>query len=115
MKVSVLSGFLLFTTRSLCFTPHKKAPTFGQGEIMKRSVSPIFWVELGLSALSALSLALTLIWPQWIEMLFGVDPDGGDGSDEMGFTLGLAIATVTLLALARREWRRAPPRTAFQR
>jgi hypothetical protein len=79
---------------------------------MKRSVPPIFWLELGLSALSAISLALTLVWPQWIEIFFGVDPDGGDGSDEWGITLGLAIATVTLLALARREWRRAHRRTA---
>jgi hypothetical protein len=79
---------------------------------MKRSMSPIFWIELGLSALSALSLALTLLWPQWIELFLGVDPDGGDGSDEWGITLGLAIATITLLALARREWRRAQRRTA---
>ena len=79
---------------------------------MKRSVPPIFWLELGLSALSAISLGLTLIWPQWIETFFGVEPDGGDGSDEWGITLGLAIATVTLLALARREWRRARERTA---
>ena len=78
---------------------------------MKRSLPPLFWLEIVLSAFSAVSLVLSLVWPQWIEMLFEVAPDGGDGSDEWGITLGFAIATVTLLALARREWRRAHPRT----
>jgi hypothetical protein len=39
---------------------------------------------------------LTLIWPQWIEGIFEVSPDGGDGSFEIlsSAILG-AIAAVT--------------------
>ena len=74
---------------------------------MARSLTPVFWIELALSVASAACLALTALWPQWIELLFGADPDGGDGSDEWAIALALLIATVTLLALTRREWRRA--------
>jgi len=66
-----------------------------------------FWIESALSCVSAACLALTLAWPQWIEGIFGVDPDGGDGSTEWGWTLALAVATVGCIASARRTWKRA--------
>jgi hypothetical protein len=66
-----------------------------------------FWIEIGLGALSVATLALTVAWPEWIEALFGVDPDGGDGSLEWAIVGALAICTVTLPLLARREWRHA--------
>lgn len=79
---------------------------------MTRSLTPVFWSELALSIASAASLALTALWPQWIELLFGFDPDGGNGSDEWGITLSLMAATATLIALTGREWRRARRNTA---
>jgi hypothetical protein len=36
----------------------------------------------------------TAAWPEWIEMIFGVDPDNGDGSLEwliLGLTASCAI------------------------
>jgi hypothetical protein len=63
-----------------------------------------FWTDIGLGALSAVVLALTVAWPEWIEEVFGVDPDGGDGSLEWAIVVVLAICAVTLPLMARREW-----------
>jgi hypothetical protein len=77
------------------------------GESMRRSLPVLFWIELVLSVLSAISLALSLVNPQWIETLFEVSPDAGDGSTEWGWTIGFLISTVLLIALTRREWQKA--------
>ena len=66
-----------------------------------------FWATLTAGALSAFLLVLTLITREWIEVLFGVDPDGGDGSLEWGLVVGFALVAVTCLGWARVEWRRA--------
>lgn len=65
-----------------------------------------FWVEVALSALSGLALVLTLVWEEWIEAVFGVEPDGGDGSAEWLVFLVLAVLAVGSGVLARVEWRR---------
>jgi hypothetical protein len=70
-----------------------------------KSLPVPFWIELGLGTVSAASLMLTLLWPQWIEAIFKVDPDQGEGSTELGITLSLVAATLTMVVLARREWR----------
>lgn len=63
------------------------------------------------SALTAALLVLTLIARDWIELVFGVDPDHGDGSLEVALVVMAAIATCVLALLARRDWRRAQPAT----
>jgi hypothetical protein len=70
-----------------------------------KSLPVPFWIELGLGTVSAASLMLTLLWPKWIEAIFKVDPDHGEGSTELEITLSLAAATLTMVVLARREWR----------
>jgi hypothetical protein len=52
-------------------------------------------------------LLLTLIWRDWIEEAFGVDPDGGSGALEWAIVIGLALALVVCGALARTELRRS--------
>ncbi len=74
---------------------------------MKRHLTPSFWIELGLAGLSAFLAIITLLWPDWIELVFNVDPDLGDGSLEraiVGLSFALAVA---FFLLARREWQRA--------
>lgn len=66
-----------------------------------------FWSESGLGAITALLAVITLIKRDWIEAMFGVDPDGHNGSVEWLIVGGLLLATLSLAALASYEWRRA--------
>jgi hypothetical protein len=66
-----------------------------------------FWVETILACLSGSLAVLTLIWHNWVELLFEAEPDGGDGSFEWALVVVLLAATVVFSVLARIEWRRA--------
>jgi len=73
----------------------------------KRQLTLQFWIEIGLASISAFLAIITLLWPDWIEIVFHIDPDQDSGSLER-LIVGLAIVlTLTFLVLARREWRRA--------
>ena len=48
---------------------------------------------------------LTLVWNEWIELLFGVDPDGGSGAVELLVAGAFLVASVLLAGQARRDWR----------
>jgi hypothetical protein len=52
-------------------------------------------------------LVVTLVWHDWIELVFGVEPDGGDGTFEWLIVAVLASVTVGCFLSARTEWRRA--------
>jgi len=65
-----------------------------------------FWIETACGALSSAILALTLVWPDWIERGLGLAPDGGDGSAEWGWAIALAVVTLVLFVDAGRVWRR---------
>jgi apolipoprotein N-acyltransferase len=65
-----------------------------------------FWVEAVLAGTSALLLVLTLISREWIELIFGVDPDSGSGAAEWLIVVLVAALAFTCSALARIEWRR---------
>lgn len=71
---------------------------------MRSSLLTRFWVEVALGLASAALTALTIVWPDWIERLFGFEPDGGDGSTEWGFALSLVIVTIVFSMLAGRTW-----------
>jgi hypothetical protein len=62
-------------------------------------------VEGVVAVLSALLAMVTLVWPQWIELLTGADPDGGNGSLEWAVVGGLAAIALVSSALALREVR----------
>jgi hypothetical protein len=64
------------------------------------------WIEAILGVISAALLALALALPDWIERVFAIAPDGGDGSTEWGWAAGFAIVTVLLVADAGRMRRR---------
>jgi hypothetical protein len=75
--------------------------------LMTRTLRIRFWIEAALGLLTAGLFVLTLITREWIELLFGIDPDGGDGSLEWAIVAVLLVATVAFVWLARVEWRRA--------
>jgi hypothetical protein len=79
---------------------------------MTRRLRRRFWWEAGLAGLTGLLLLLTLITPQWIEVLFEAEPDGGSGALEWAIVGTLAIVTAGLSLTAWFEGRRAVPRHA---
>jgi undecaprenyl pyrophosphate phosphatase UppP len=66
-----------------------------------------FWVESILASITGAIAVVTLFWRQWIEVVFGVDPDRGNGSAEWLVVIILMIVTIGLALSARIEWRRA--------
>lgn len=62
-------------------------------------------IEIALSALLGTATILTAVWPTWIEDLLGFDPDGGNGTAEWGIVAVLAVITVAVAAVARRDVR----------
>ena len=65
-----------------------------------------FWVETGLAGAGALLLVVTVIWRDWLEIVYGVDPDGGSGAMEWLIVVIAAAGSTLFSALARVEWRR---------
>jgi hypothetical protein len=49
--------------------------------------------------------AVTVVWHDWIEIAFGVDPDHGSGSLEWLCVAVFAAAAISFALLARAEWR----------
>ena len=68
-------------------------------------------IEVVLAAILGIATILTAVWPDWIEGMFGLNPDGGNGTTEWWIVVVLAVATVAVAALAQRDLRvrrRAP-------
>jgi uncharacterized membrane protein len=75
---------------------------------MRRNFRPLFWIEVGLAAITGLLALITPIFPDWIEFVSGWDPDQHDGSVERMIVVGLFIVTIAMVAAATVEWRRTP-------
>ena len=75
---------------------------------MRRNFRRLFWVEIGLAAITGLLAVITPIFPDWIEFVSGWDPDEHDGSVEWLIVVGLFVVTILMVALAAAEWRRTP-------
>ena len=56
-------------------------------------------LEVGLAILSVLLFVATPLWPEWIEIVFGVDPDYGNGSIEWLIMELTAISAVVAIFL----------------
>jgi len=66
-----------------------------------------FYIEAALAVATFVLAVVTLINREWIEAVFGVDPDHGNGSLEWIMVGVLAVATVVFGLLAFSERRRA--------
>ncbi|MBK3627828.1 ABC transporter permease [Streptomyces sp. MBT49] len=77
-----------------------------------RPVRSRFWVETALGTVSGLLFVVTLVRRDWIELVFGVEPDAGSGAVEWLVVAVTALVTVLCALAARTEWRRAHPATA---
>ena len=66
-----------------------------------------FWLETGIAIVTGILFVITLVRNDWIEIVFGVDPDNRNGSLEWLIVGVLLAVTITLFILASYEWRRA--------
>lgn len=78
----------------------------GRLKLMPHGLRRRFWFEAGLSMLTGILFVITLLWPDWIEIIFQVEPDQGNGLLEWSIVWALLVATIILFLLARYEWRR---------
>jgi len=72
---------------------------------MKKALRFRFWLETGMAAITGILFVITLIWRNWIELIFNVELDEGNGSLEWLIVGVLFVITLVLFALARNEWR----------
>jgi hypothetical protein len=81
---------------------------------MRPRASARFRVELGLAISLVVFAVVTLLSRDWIEVVFGVDPDHHAGWLEWLIVMGFAVGGLITSMLARRDWlrihgaRRAP-------
>ncbi|MGA5552395.1 ABC transporter permease [Streptomyces pseudogriseolus] len=73
---------------------------------MMRNVRVRAWLETIAALISGILFVVTLIWRDWIERAFGVDPDQGSGALEWAIVAAALCATVVFSLLARSEWRK---------
>ena len=68
-----------------------------------------FRIELVIAGAATLLGLLTLVWPDWIEGVFGVDPDSHSGDLEWLVVVALLGVAAVMTGAARFEWRRLQP------
>ena len=76
------------------------------GKSAQNQLPQRFWVETAMGLISAVLLALTVLMPDWIELLFGSTPDAGDGSTEWRLALSLAAVSIAMFGFAGRTWKK---------
>lgn len=64
-----------------------------------------FWSEVAAGTMFLLIAMLTLVSPEWIEIVFGADPDAGSGWAELVILAVAGCVAVTFAVLAIRERR----------
>ena len=74
---------------------------------MRNALRWPFWLETGLAIVTSILFMLTLVQRDWIEIVFGVDPDQANGTFEWLIVGVLLVVTIALFTLVRYEWRRA--------
>jgi hypothetical protein len=79
---------------------------------MKQPLRLRFWIELVLALVNVILLVMTVLWKDWIEIVFNVDPDAGSGALEWAIVGMTLVLTIGFVVLARAEWRRASTQLA---
>ena len=71
-----------------------------------------FWIETAAASVAVVLFLLTLVWSDWIEIVFGWDPDQHSGTVEWAIVGGLLVIAAVLLGVVRAEWRRTQAASA---
>ena len=73
---------------------------------MRKNIRRRFWVDIALASITGVLAVITPVFPDWIELVSGWDPDRHGGSAEQLVVTGLCLVTMLTLVLAATEWRR---------
>jgi hypothetical protein len=73
-----------------------------EGDTVRRQSARRLRAEGVAAGTACVLLGLTLVWPRWIELVLGVDPDGGSGAFEWLIVL---VSCTVLLAVPTFAWR----------
>jgi len=73
---------------------------------MRKTLRLRFWLETGLALVTGILLVITLVWHDWIEIIFNIDSDQRSGLLEWSMVGALLVVTIILFILARYELRR---------
>lgn len=65
-----------------------------------------FWTESIIAGVALGLAVLTLVWRDWVEGLFGVDPDSHSGAAEWLVVVVLLLVALIVGTAATVEWRR---------
>ncbi len=71
---------------------------------MERDLPTRFWIEAVVAGVGVALFILTLFTREWVEMLTGLDPDGGSGALEFGLALALLAVAVGAALAAQRTY-----------
>jgi hypothetical protein len=74
---------------------------------MRKNLRGRSWVKIGLASITGVLALVTHLCLDWIEVVFGWNPDQHSGSVEWSIVAALFLLTVGLFALAATEWWRA--------
>lgn len=72
---------------------------------MRRGSKRRAWLATSFAVVGLTLSLLTLVWGDWIELLFGADPDQHSGALELLVSGAFLGASALLAGLARRDWR----------
>jgi hypothetical protein len=86
----------------------KKQSSFAKDEVepMRNRLRRRFWLETSLALVSSSVFILTVVHRDWIESVFGIDPDQGNGTLEWLIVGTVLVVSLALFTLASHEWRR---------
>ncbi len=79
---------------------------------MRKTLRPLFWLETSMATITGILFVIKLVWRDWIELVFGANPDKSHGSLEWLIVGALLVVTLALFTLAGFEWRRTRTATA---
>lgn len=65
-----------------------------------------FWIEVSAAVFCGFLAILTLVVADWIEVVFGVDPDAHSGTAEWLIVVLLGAGVIVSALLSGYEWRR---------
>jgi hypothetical protein len=64
-------------------------------------------VDIAFAVFFTAIFVATVFWPDWIELVFGADPDQGNGQTEWTIVAASGVLAVASIIVARIRWRQS--------